>query len=202
MKKVAIVGFDLEVLELLESKKDIEVVGYIDFKKSEVAEIQYLGTDDDFLFDYPNIYIVLSVDIPEVRNRLYNMYKNQITDFIVHHTASISKRSIIEKGTLIQAHTLVSSFVKIGKGCFINHNASIHHESIIGDFTIVAPRATVLGRVIIGKNCYIGAGSIIKQNIHIGSNVTIGAGAVVINDIPDNVTVVGNPAKRILKGKE
>ena len=33
--------------------------------------------------------------------------------------------------------------------------------------------------------------------IHIGDNVTIAAGAVVINDVPDNCTVAGIPAKII-----
>ena len=202
MKRIALVGFDLEVLELLESKKNIEIIGYIDFEKSEITEIQYLGTDNDFMLNHSDANIVLSMDVPNVRSKLYRIYENQIIDFISHCTANISERSIIGKGTLIQANTLISSFVKIGKGCVVNHNASIHHESSIGDFTIVAPRATILGRVTIGKNCYIGAGSIIKQNINIGSNVIIGAGAVVVNDIPDNITVVGNPAKRILKGNK
>lgn len=34
-------------------------------------------------------------------------------------------------------------------------------------------------------------------DITIGSNVIIGAGSVVTKDIPDNVVVVGNPAKVI-----
>lgn len=38
-------------------------------------------------------------------------------------------------------------------------------------------------------------------DIKIGNNVTIGAGAVVTKNIPDNVVVVGVPAK-IIKIKE
>ena len=41
-------------------------------------------------------------------------------------------------------------------------------------------------------------------NITIGKWCTIGAGAVVINDIPDGATVVGNPARiinNIIKNK-
>ena len=47
----------------------------------------------------------------------------------------------------------------------------------------------------IGDNCYIGTGVTILGPIHIGDNVTIAAGAVVINDVPDNCTVAGVPAK-------
>ena len=34
----------------------------------------------------------------------------------------------------------------------------------------------------------------------IGKNVIVGAGATVISDIPDDVTVIGTPAKQIKKG--
>lgn len=53
----------------------------------------------------------------------------------------------------------------------------------------------------VGKNCVIGAGACILGNIKIGDNVNIGANAVVLEDIPDNCTAVGVPA-RIIKHNE
>lgn len=52
----------------------------------------------------------------------------------------------------------------------------------------------------IGKNVFIGAGAKIIGGIKIGNNVKIGANAVVNKDVPDNVTVIGNPA--VIKGRE
>ncbi|KAJ2780570.1 hypothetical protein GGI15_003495 [Coemansia interrupta] len=49
--------------------------------------------------------------------------------------------------------------------------------------------------VKIGNNVWIGGGAIILAGVTIGNNVTVGAGAVVTKDVPDNVVVVGNPAK-------
>ena len=46
---------------------------------------------------------------------------------------------------------------------------------------------------------HVGAGAIIIGNVHIGSNVKIGAGTVLTKSVPDNCTVVGNPAKIIMK---
>ena len=43
-------------------------------------------------------------------------------------------------------------------------------------------------------------GSVVKPGIKIGANSMIGVGSVVVKDIPDNVVVVGNPA-RIIKNK-
>jgi sugar O-acyltransferase (sialic acid O-acetyltransferase NeuD family) len=198
-KNVALIGFDLEVLELLESSGNYNIVGYFDMEKKEYDDAQYLGRDTSFeKFSKDIDEVVLSMDMPLVREKMYALYEGKIKSFMAHDGANISKRSKIGIGTVIQCGALVSAYAKLGKGCFVNHDASIHHESSLGDFSIIAPGARVLGRVSIGENCYIGASSTIKEGVKIGSNVTIGAGAVVVNDIEDNSTVVGNPAKRYL----
>lgn len=52
--------------------------------------------------------------------------------------------------------------------------------------------------VTIGDNVWIGGNATILPGVSVGSNVVIGAGSVVVKDVPDNVVVVGNPA-RIVK---
>ena len=41
---------------------------------------------------------------------------------------------------------------------------------------------------------YVGCGACILGNISIGNNVKVGANCVILSDVPDNATVVGNPA--------
>lgn len=43
----------------------------------------------------------------------------------------------------------------------------------------------------------IGAGAVILGDLLIGDNVRIGANAVVLQDIPDNCTAIGIPARYI-----
>ena len=50
----------------------------------------------------------------------------------------------------------------------------------------------------IGNKVVIGAGAILLGPIKIGSGAKIGAGSVVINDVPENSTVVGVPGRAIL----
>ena len=51
--------------------------------------------------------------------------------------------------------------------------------------------------VKVGAKTHIGIGASIKQNVVIGKSVIVGAGAVVLDDLPDNCTAVGVPAKII-----
>lgn len=85
------------------------------------------------------------------------------------------------------------------------HGIVIHQKSRIGANTLIYQNVTLGGRngkggPIIGKNCIIGAGACVLGEITIGDNVNIGANAVVLEDVPENCTVVGVPAK-IVKRK-
>lgn len=62
-------------------------------------------------------------------------------------------------------------------------------------------RAGHKGLPIIGDNVVIGTHAQIIGNVTIGNNSIVGAGAIVTHDVPDNVVVVGNPA-RILKSNK
>ena len=50
------------------------------------------------------------------------------------------------------------------------------------------------GLPTIGDNVSVFCGAIVVGNITIGNNVIIAAGAVVVKSVPNNCTVVGNPA--------
>jgi acetyltransferase EpsM len=51
----------------------------------------------------------------------------------------------------------------------------------------------------VGEGTHIGAGVVVLPNLKIGKWCTVGAGAVVICDIPDFTTAVGNPARILVK---
>lgn len=65
----------------------------------------------------------------------------------------------------------------------------------IGDYVTISPGANIAGCVTIGEGTYIGMGAIILSYIKIGSHSVVGAGAVVTKDVPDNVQVLGIPAR-------
>lgn len=54
---------------------------------------------------------------------------------------------------------------------------------------------------IIGDNVWIAANAIVIGGIIVGDNSVIGGGAVVVHDVPENVTVVGNPARIVSQAK-
>lgn len=115
----------------------------------------------------------------------------------VHPSAQLARGVVIGRGTVVMAEVAVNSDATIGNNVIINTRAGIDHDCAVGNGVHIAPGAVLCGTVTVGDGCFICAGATVIPNLTIGKNVTVGAGSTVIRDLPDNVTVVGSPAKAI-----
>jgi serine O-acetyltransferase len=88
-----------------------------------------------------------------------------------------------------------------GPGLYLVHWGSvvISSKARFGSNSRVHSCVNVSGAPVIGENVYLGPGAVITGDITIGNNVTVGANAVVYSSLPDNVTVLGNPARVVKK---
>ena len=92
---------------------------------------------------------------------------------------------------------------QIGYGLYLGHGICmvINEGTIIGNNVNLSQFLNIgtnMGTpAIIGDNVYIGPNVCIVENVRIGNNSTVGAGAVITQDVPDNATVAGVPAKVI-----
>lgn len=128
---------------------------------------------------------------------LYNHHLNVIAQMLrglvrIIFSADVPPQMQIGKGTVFPHDALGCVFhpdVKIGKNCKILHGVTM------------GGRAGHKGLPIIGDNVVIGTHAQLIGNVKIGNNSIVGAGAIITHDVPDNVVVVGNPA-RILKSNK
>ena len=117
-----------------------------------------------------------------------------------------TRRSLISVGlgfwsVMTAASGLAKSFgmlaiFRIGVGIG-EASASPAAYSMLSDYYPPRLRATVIS--IYAAGVYIGAGAKILGGVAIGDSSGIGANAVVLNDVPENATAVGVPAKVIRK---
>lgn len=108
--------------------------------------------------------------------------------------------------------------IKVGDHFYANFNSTFLDGApiTIGDRVLLGPnvqlitaehpilpqaRATGIesaAPITIGNDVWLGAGATVLPGVTIGHNVVVGAASVVTKDVPDDVIVVGNPA-RILR---
>jgi sugar O-acyltransferase (sialic acid O-acetyltransferase NeuD family) len=118
---------------------------------------------------------------------------------LAHPSASISRLAKIGRGVHIGPGVSISGMAEIEDHVAVWPLSAIGHNSRIGAYSVIAPGASVSGMVTIGKSCYLGAACAVKQNISIGAGALVGMGAVVVDNIGAGQTVVGNPARPLLK---
>ncbi|MEJ2407232.1 MAG: acetyltransferase [Candidatus Thiodiazotropha sp.] len=115
---------------------------------------------------------------------------------IIHPTAVIGVDVEIGTGTVVFANAVINVGTRLGKSCIVNTSASIDHDCLLGNGVHISPGTSVAGGVVIGHRTWVGIGASVIQCCEIGEDVIIGAGAVVVNDIPQNTTAIGVPAKQ------
>ncbi|MFS6938704.1 acetyltransferase [Neisseria animaloris] len=118
---------------------------------------------------------------------------------ITHPSAVVSRFAKVEHGTVIFAQAVVGAGAHIGKGVIINNSATVDHDCRLGDFVHISPGSHLAGNTSIDELSWMGIGSCTRQNSKVGKNCIIGAGAAVIENIPDNETAFGIPAKKLTR---
>ena len=142
---------------------------------------------------------------------LHALFFHRIAHFLYTLHVPVIPRIINQVSRLLTGIEIHPA-ARIGKRFFIDHGMGI----VIGETTEIGDNVTLFQGVTLGgtgkekgkrhptlgNNVVIGAGAKILGNIKIGENSYVGANAVVLDDVPDNCTVVGIPGRIVrLEGK-
>jgi len=112
-----------------------------------------------------------------------------IGNVVIENNVTIHNNTCIDRAVI--GSTLIAEHAKIDNLVHIAHGVSI------GKNTLVIANAMIAGSTKIGDNCWVAPSASILNKLAIGNDSTIGMGAVVIKDVVQKTTVVGNPAKAI-----
>lgn len=163
--------------------------------------LSYLGDESEDTFDgwKEESKFILGVGNNKIRARIAKsiISKNKEILNVISSDSVISNTVKIGKGNFISKNVSVNSFAKINDYTILNTGCIIEHDCVVKSGVHIGPGAVLAGNVFIGENSFIGANSVIKEGVNVGRNVIVGAGTVVLKNVPDNVTIVGNPGRII-----
>lgn len=118
---------------------------------------------------------------------------------VIHPAATVSGHASIGLGSVIMPGAVVNVEARLGLACIVNTGATVDHECQLADGVHISPGATLSGQVSVGQAAWIGAGAVVRQCLAIGRQAVVGAGAVVVRPVADGLTVVGNPARELVR---
>jgi sugar O-acyltransferase (sialic acid O-acetyltransferase NeuD family) len=203
-------GHGRVVLDILKHDRRVNLVGFIDDNRSShhifVDGVRVLGdvTELPALITAHGLDgAIIAVGDNKVRADLFVKVKKLglKLENAIHPDALIAKGVEIGEGVVIASGAIINTGTKIGDNVIINTGVVIDHDNVIEDHVHISPGVKLAGKVTVKKYSHVGIGAIVITHSVIGENATVGAGAIVQNDIPDNTTAVGAPAK-VIKYKE
>ena len=165
----------------------------------EIYGYPVLG-DISWLMNTQEEYCVASFVNPSAKKELFEQLvgmENLQFPNIIHPSASISITATLGIGNIIGQNVLINAEAKIGNYNHINYSTTIGHNCIIGNYNSLYGSVGLYGSSKVTDQVFVGAGAIIFDQVTLSPCSVVGAGSVVRRDVPESVTVVGNPARAI-----
>ena len=195
------------------------ILGYFDDNANltgkRIGLYRVLGIVNDIeavishMSDDSELYVTCAIANTKIRKKLMGSVKDRLSRLsgcfvsfpnLIDPDAVLSDQVTIGEGNIICAGCIVSVDVTIGNFNIFDWNSTIGHDDVVKDYVTLYPNVNVSGNVILNDRAEIGTGTQIIQGKTVGEGCILGAGAVVIDDIPEECTAVGVPAK-VVKGK-
>jgi sugar O-acyltransferase (sialic acid O-acetyltransferase NeuD family) len=151
-------------------------------------------------------YISIAIAKSTVRENIaLQLDSDNVRSWSIHANNCVIMDEVhIGEGAILCPFVTLTSNIRIGKHFQANLYSYVEHDCVIGDYVTFAPSVRCNGNIIIEDHVYIGTGAVIKQGtpqqpLVIGRGAVVGMGAVVTRSVPAGVTVVGNPAKPLVR---
>lgn len=106
-----------------------------------------------------------------------------LTGIEIHPAAKLGRRLVIDHGMGV----VIGETAEIGDDCYL------YHQVTLG----VARTSGGKRHPTVGNNVIIGAGAKVLGPIHVGDNARVGANSVVLDNVPNDTSVVGLPARPV-----
>lgn len=211
MEKMVIVGsggFGREVEWLINRinkvKPTYEVVGYADDGKENgesVGHSTVIFNTDELSKTSEKYSVAIAIGNTKVRKMLaeklstntHLKFPNLIDPSVIYD----EEETMLGKGNIICASTIMTVNIKIGNFNIINLDCTIGHDDVLNNYITIYPSVNVSGCVVVDDIVEIGTGTQIIQGLKICSNTIIGASAAVVKSIEESGTYIGVPVKRI-----
>ena len=104
-------------------------------------------------------------------------------------------RSRIGLGSILLANVTITTAATIGDHVVVMPNVTITHDDVVEDYATLAAGVSLGGGVTVARGAYLGMNACVMPDTRVGVRAVVGMAAAVLDDVPDNETWAGVPAR-------
>jgi sugar O-acyltransferase (sialic acid O-acetyltransferase NeuD family) len=178
----------------------ISIRGVLDQSRDEnetVLGVPIIGEMSSYLRYIQSNHFLIAIgdNATRMNHFMAIQLKNGNFTTLVHPDAKIDDSASLGLGCVVAQSAIICPNAQLGRNVIVNSRALIEHDCKVESHAHIGPDASLAGKVTVKEGAFIGLRAIVKDGIQIGKWAKVGAGAVVVSDVPDGATVVGNPAR-------
>jgi len=197
------VGFCRQTPGLLDQYRH---VGFLDDKADALSGYDdyppIIGSVESYMPRESDVFFCAMGNVPfRVKYTEMMIDRGGKFDTFISLSAKIHPNSEIGSGVFIWDNVVVGADAKIHDHVICQSNVIIGHDVVIGEYTIIDTFVACCGFAKIGSRTALHTGAKIAPQVSVGSGVMAGIGSVIIRDIPNGVSVFGNPARAVVAPK-
>jgi UDP-2-acetamido-3-amino-2,3-dideoxy-glucuronate N-acetyltransferase len=115
----------------------------------------------------------------------------------------IQRGAVVGARCKVQSHTFICDGVEIDDEVFVGHGVMFINDktprATSGEGRLQSEADWTLLPTIVERRASLGSGALILGGVRIGEAAMVGAGAVVTRDVAPGETVIGNPARPLVR---
>lgn len=118
---------------------------------------------------------------------------------LLPHLGNVEIADFVEIGNNSCIDRAVMGSTKIGRHVKVDNLVHIAHGVQIGENSLIIAHAMIGGSTIIGKNVWFAPSASVLNKKTIEDDAVIGLAAVVVKNVKQGETIIGNPGKPLIK---
>lgn len=101
----------------------------------------------------------------------------------------------IGRGSIVLANVSITADATLGSHVVVMPNCTITHDDVLENYATLAAGVSLGGSVTVARGAYIGMNAAIMPGTRVGAHAVVGMGAAVLDNVPDEETWAGVPAR-------